>query len=101
MVSSLRYFEQFGRSAVEPDVKHRIQTSKYYPDMSEVRVTVDPRQVFRVLVCFGTGDQPVALVGGNKAGIGNAWYLQAVPLADAAFAAYLAVDKPRKGSADE
>jgi hypothetical protein len=54
-----------------------------------------------VLICFGPGDRPVALIGGNKAGIGNAWYLQAVPLADAEFTAYLANNKPRKGSSDD
>ena len=90
VVSALRYLEQFGRSAVEPDVKHRIQTSAYYPDMSEVRVTLGPQRVYRVLVCFGPADRLVGLIGGNKAGVGNAWYLQAVPAADVVFAQYLA-----------
>jgi hypothetical protein len=90
VISALGYFEEFGRSAAEPDVKHRIQTSTYYPEMSEVRVTLGPKQVYRVLVCFGPDDRPVALVGGNKAGSRNAWYLQAVPAADAMFAQYLA-----------
>jgi hypothetical protein len=55
-----------------------------------VRVTLGPQQVYRVLVCFGHHDQPVALIAGNKAQSGNAWYLQAVPAADAVFAQYLA-----------
>jgi hypothetical protein len=44
MRSSLHYLEHFGRSPVEPDVKYRIQTFAHYPDMSEVRVTLDPRK---------------------------------------------------------
>lgn len=31
------YLCEHGRGAVLPDVRHRIQTSRHFPDMSEVR----------------------------------------------------------------
>jgi hypothetical protein len=83
------YFEEHGRAAALPDVRHRIQTSKHYPDMSELRIDIDRDHVFRVLVGFGPDDQPVLLIAGNKAGVGNAWYDTNVPLADTHFDAYL------------
>jgi hypothetical protein len=38
-----------------PDVRHRIQISRHFPDMSEFRVTIDDEHVYRVLVGFGPG----------------------------------------------
>jgi hypothetical protein len=86
---ALTYLEEHGRAAALPDVRHRIQTSRHFPDMSEVRIDVDDRHVHRVLVGFGPDGRPALLLAGNKAGIGNAWYESNVPVADQRFDGYL------------
>ncbi len=78
---ALAYLRQFGRDAALPYVRHRIQTSRHYPDMSEVRVLVDGHQL-RVLVSFEPVDLVLVLLGGDKTDSGNAWYAQAIPVAD-------------------
>ena len=77
----LDYLSEHGRGATLPYVRHRIQISRHFPDMSELRTdhTVDNvRYVMRrsrVLVC----------VGGNKHGwqerTGHGWYDDYVPVA--------------------
>jgi hypothetical protein len=86
---ALSYLEEHGRGAALPDVRHRIQTSRHFPDMSEVRVTIDDEHVYRVLVGFGPNAQVVLLLAGNKAGSGNRWYDVNVPVADTRFDTYL------------
>jgi hypothetical protein len=86
---ALAYLGQFGRAAALPDVRHRVQTSSHYPDMSEVRVDLDESRIFRLLACFDPDDLPVLLIGGNKAQLLNRWYDQAVPKADELFEEYL------------
>lgn len=96
---ALSYLEEHGRAAALPDVRHRIQTSKHFPDMSEVRVDIDDDHVHRVLVGFGPDDRPALLLAGNKAGVGNRWYDANVPVADERFDAYLtALDNARRKS---
>lgn len=87
---ALAYLERHGRAAALPDVRHRIQTSRHFPHMSEVRVDVDRDHVYRVLIGFGPDDVPGLLLAGNKAGIGNRWYEANVPVADERFDMYLA-----------
>lgn len=84
----LEYLNQFGREAALPDVRHRIQTSRHFPDMSEMRVECG-RRYLRVLVAFASADTLVVLVGGDKTNLGNAWYDLAIPLADELFDKYL------------
>jgi hypothetical protein len=86
---ALAYLEEHGRAAALPDVRHRIQTSRHFPDMSEVRIDVDDGHVYRVLVGFGPDGRAALLVAGNKAGVGNAWYEANVAVADQRFDAYL------------
>jgi hypothetical protein len=86
---ALAYLEEHGRAAALPDVRHRIQTSRHFPDMSEVRVDIDLSHVYRVLVGFGPDERPALLFVGNKAGVGNTWYETNVPVADERFDAYL------------
>jgi hypothetical protein len=94
---ALAYLEQHGRAAALPDVRHRIQTSRHFPDMSEVRVDIEHRYVYRVLVGFGPDERPALLLAGNKAGIGNAWYEANVPIADERFDEYLtALEKSKE-----
>jgi hypothetical protein len=78
----LDYLTEHGRGATLPYVRHRIQISRHYPDMSELRSdhSVDGvRYVMRVLTYFIGGDQEVLVcVGGNKHGwqerTGHDWY---------------------------
>lgn len=86
---ALAYIEEHGRAAALPDVRHRVQTSKHFPDMSEVRVDIDQGHVYRVLVGFGPNNVPALLLAGNKAGVGNSWYEANVPIADERFDTYL------------
>ena len=86
---ALDYLQEHGRAAALPDVGHRIQTSRHFPDMSEVRVNLGDGHIYRVLAGFGPNDLPALLLAGNKAGIGNRWYDQNVPIADDRFDAYL------------
>lgn len=78
---AIAYLLQFGRDAALPYVRHRIQASSHYPDLSELRVLTDGRQL-RVLVSFEPGDIVLVLVGGDKTETGNTWYSTAIPTAD-------------------
>jgi hypothetical protein len=66
----LDYLSEHGRGATLPYVRHRIQISRHFPDMSELRTdhTVEGiRYVMRVLTCFIDGDQGVLVcVGGTR-----------------------------------
>jgi hypothetical protein len=101
IATGIDYLCEHGRGAVLPDVRHRIQTSRHYPDMSEIRAdqTVDSRRyLMRVLTCFADADTTVVVcLGGNKDGYeartGRDWYDDHVPVAD------LIVDHYRKRGA--
>ena len=94
---ALAYLEEHGRAAVLPDVRHRIQTSRHFPEMSEVRVDIDQSHIYRVLVGFGPDERPALLLAGNKAGTENAWYGANMPVADERFDAYLiALEKSKE-----
>jgi hypothetical protein len=90
VVDGVEYLREHGRGAVLPDVRHRIQTSRHFPDMSEVRadqLVEDRRFVMRVLVCFVDEDRTLLVcVGGNKdryqERVGRDWYDDYVPAAD-------------------
>lgn len=90
------YLVEHGRGAQLDDVRHRIQTSRYYPDMSEVRVlhrSLPHDLVLRVLTVFANNDQTlVVCLGGDKAAWqrsrGTDWYDHAVPVADQIFDFY-------------
>lgn len=86
---ALSYLEQHGRSAALPDVRHRIQSSRHFPNVGEVRIDLDRRGIFRVLIGFGPDEHPALLLAGNKAELGNAWYDANVAIADDRFDAYL------------
>jgi hypothetical protein len=79
------YLEEHGRAAALPDVRHRIQTSRHFPAVSEVRIDLDKGRVYRVLVGFGPDERPALLLAGNKAGVGNPWYDTNVSIADERF----------------
>jgi hypothetical protein len=93
---AIAYLAQQGRAAALPDVRHRIQTSRHFPDMSEIRVDLDRSHLYRVLVGFGSDQVPALLLAGNKAGIEDTWYTANVPVADARFDTYLTALKKSK-----
>lgn len=90
VVDGLEYLRQHGRAAVLPDVRHRIQTSRHFPDMSEVRtdqLVAGRHYVLRVLMCFVDDDRTLLVcVAGNKdryqERVGRDWYDDYVPVAD-------------------
>ena len=96
ILAGLDYLVEHGRGAQLDDVRHRIQTSRYYPDMSEVRVlhrSLPHDLVLRVLTVFANNDQTlVVCLGGDKAAWqrsrGTDWYEHAVPVADQIFDFY-------------
>lgn len=100
VVDGLEYLREHGRAAVLPDVRHRIQISRHFPDMSEVRadqLVVGRHYVLRVLVCFVDDDRTLLVcVAGNKDGyqerVGRDWYDDYVPVADRV------VDSYKKGA---
>jgi hypothetical protein len=89
--ADLAYLAEHGRGAALPTVRHRIQTSRHFPNMAEVRVlgAAPDGPVIRVLVVFHRDDTVVVLIGGDKGRLGNAWYDKAVPMADDLFDRYL------------
>lgn len=90
VAEGVRYLLEHGRQADLPDVRHHIQTSRHYPDMSEVRVdmVVDGKpHVLRTLTCFLHKDTVLLVcIAGNKDGYlkrtGRDWYDDYVPVAD-------------------
>lgn len=69
---ALDYLQEHGRAAALPDVRHRIQSSRHFPHMSEVRVDIDNDHVYRLLVGFGTDDVPALLLAGTRPASGTA-----------------------------
>jgi hypothetical protein len=59
-----------------------------HPNMKELRVSKGG--AIRILFAFDPGRQAVLLLGGDKSGRWNAWYAEAIPLADDLFDEYLA-----------
>ena len=69
--ADIRYLLEFGRSAVLPYVRLRIQQSAHYPDMAETRTEVADQDgrlwVVRTLAVFADDDSVLAwCVGGDK-----------------------------------
>lgn len=95
--ADIRYLLEFGRGAVLPYVRLRIQQSAHFPDMAETRTEIQDRDgrqwVVRTLAVFADGDSVLAFcVGGDKRAWSDAnpaldWYDTWVPIADAVFTA--------------
>ena len=98
---ALKYLDEHGRAAALPDVRHRVQISEHFPDMSEVRVTLDAERTYRLLVGFGPDDRPALLLAGNKAGTADSWYDVNVPTADRRFDIYLTALRRSKEASDD
>lgn len=71
IAACIDYLCDHGRGAVLPDVRHRIQTSRHYPDMSEIRtdqIVDDRRYLMRVLTCFADADTTRGRLPGRQQG---------------------------------
>lgn len=69
------YLFEHGRGAMLPDVRHRIQISKHFPNMSEVRVLhhANPHDlILRLLTSFVDGDNTLLVLVGDHI---ISWYL--------------------------
>ncbi len=77
----LRYLAVQGRDVHEPRAK-RIESSRHWPDMWELRDDSLQETALRVLFGFHGDDEAVVLVGGNKKGNWLEWYVMAIPSAD-------------------
>jgi hypothetical protein len=64
LAGGIEYLLEHGRGAVLPDVRHRIQISRHYPHMSEIRAKHGPL-VLRVLTCFVHEDRTLLICGGG------------------------------------
>jgi hypothetical protein len=62
-------------------------TGSRHPNMKELRVSKGG--AIRILFAFDQRRQAVLLIGGDKAGQWQAWYEEAIPLADDLFDEYL------------
>lgn len=90
VVDGIEYMAEHGRGAVLPDVRHRIQTSRHFPNLSEVRadqVLGERRYVMWVLVCFVDDDTSLLVcVDGDKEHyqqrVGRDFYNDYVAVAD-------------------
>ncbi len=93
----LDYLCEHGRAESLPYVRHRIQTSRNFPDMSEIRTDQSIeglRYVTRVLTCFVDDDSKVLVcLGGNKhrweQEHQGGWYETYVPVADSIIEKYV------------
>lgn len=98
LAGSLEYLSEHGRSATLPYARHRIQMSKHFPDMSEIRHDVripDGRRALRVLTCFVDEDRRILIcLGGDKHRWEQRnrtdWYEEYVPAADRIVDFYIA-----------
>jgi len=84
---NLGYMQVEGRAAVLPEVRHRIGGSRFFPDCSEVRTSLDPDNEdaphVRTLAYFAPDGERIFLaVCGDKSGSWTEWYERAIPIAD-------------------
>lgn len=73
---------QLGRPLVD-----RIHSSKIH-NLKELRPRVRGNAEVRMLFVFDPEREAIVLVAGNKAGRWNAWYAEAIPLAEERYTAY-------------
>ena len=64
-------------------------TGSAFPNMKELRVSTGSGQL-RVLFIFDPRRTAILLLGGNKAGQGQAWYTENIPRADQRYREYFA-----------
>jgi hypothetical protein len=82
--ATVRYLSQDGPAAGRPTVD-RIEGSRLH-NLKELRVPGD----IRILFVFDPRRTVILLLGGDKAGLWNDWYVTAIPEAERLYAVYLA-----------
>jgi hypothetical protein len=75
------------RPAARQALVDRIHDSKIH-NLKELRPRVAGTGEVRLLFVFDPAREAIALVAGDKAGRWNAWYTEAIPLAEERYAAY-------------
>ena len=86
VIARVEILEMEGPALGRPTVD-TIEGSRH-SNMKELRVSKGG--AIRVLFAFDPQRQAVLLLGGDKTGRWNAWYVEAIPLADDLFDEYLA-----------
>lgn len=95
LTAAVELLEEFGPALGRPTVDTLEQSR--HPNMKELR----PRGGFlRVLFAFDPRRTAILLCGGDKSGRWNAWYAEAVPLADRLYDEHLAT-LAEEGRSDE
>lgn len=85
VIARVELLEAEGPALGRPTVD-TIEGSRH-PNMKELRVSKGG--AIRILFAFDPRRQAVLLLGGDKSGRWNAWYAEAIPLADDLFDEYL------------
>lgn len=84
----VRVLEQEGPRLKEP-LSKRIETSRHYPDMRELRITTAGGDRLRAFYAFDPGRTAILLIGGNKTGRWEEFYDEYIPIADALYDEHL------------
>lgn len=85
VIARVELLEAEGPALGRPTVD-TIEGSRH-PNMKELRVSKGG--AIRILFAFDPSRQAVLLLGGDKSGRWNAWYVEAIPRADDLFDEYL------------
>jgi hypothetical protein len=92
--AAIEYIKQNGPAARPPIVK-KVVSSKV---LWEIRPGSAARTEIRILFTFHAGHLVLLLEGGDKAGKWNRWYEQAIPIAEARYAEYVASETEQEES---
>jgi len=74
----------------------RLSQGSAIGNLKELRPRSGRDVAIRVLFAFDPWSQAVLLVAGNKAGNWSRWYQTAIPVAEAAYEAWLALERKRR-----
>ncbi|BCJ32485.1 type II toxin-antitoxin system RelE/ParE family toxin [Actinocatenispora sera] len=69
-------------------------------NLKELRPRSGREMALRILFAFDPWSQAILLTAGNKAGNWSAWYTEAIPVAEKAYAAWLIAEAQRRKETD-
>jgi hypothetical protein len=78
LAARIELLEEFGPSLGRPTVD-QVKSSRHH-NMKELRASSDG--ALRVLFAFDPRREAILLIGGNKTGAWDRWYMEMVPVAD-------------------
>jgi hypothetical protein len=84
----VRVLERQGPLLKEP-LSKRIETSRHYPDMKELRITSTGGDRLRTFYVLDPRRTAILLIGGNKTGQWEEFYYEYIPIADALYDEHL------------